>query len=439
MASTFLATLHLLVPSAPILPATTFAEHALIAVHTNSSVLDDILADFAEVELWNVRPAAGTTHRAELFAGPDGLGKLRNVFASELSGSETIAGPGEMLNLWNEEHKRIAHRVATQPLTNASSPEAFLEFFEDYRPYDEIQVYMDRVLLEHIDIATHFELPGVTREGRTMRGISFSTATGGEDKPAMYIQGSAHANEWLGTMAAMYCIRQLVEGYETGDPQIVNILQSMTIYIVPVLNVDGYLWTFADGGARNWRKNRRDNGDGSFGVDLNRNNGPAATWCTAGSSTNPSSNTFCGPSVFSEPEDRAMSDFLERNTNTIVAAVDFHTFGSLLLYPYQVSAAQLPLPERDVFETLGLAQQEAINTVNGGSFRSIQGVDLYAHSGGFIDMSWELHRIFGFTYEGSGNSHVQPPDNILPSSREQWEGVLTVSEFVLQRGAEAAL
>jgi hypothetical protein len=183
MASTFLATLHLLVPSAPILPATTFAEHALIAVHTNSSVLDDILADFAEVELWNVRPAAGTTHRAELFAGPDGLGKLRNVFASELSGSETIAGPGEMLNLWNEEHKRIAHRVATQPLTNASSPEAFLEFFEDYRPYDEIQVYMDRVLLEHIDIATHFELPGVTREGRTMRGISFSTATGGEDKP----------------------------------------------------------------------------------------------------------------------------------------------------------------------------------------------------------------------------------------------------------------
>ena len=153
---------------------------------------------------------------------------------------------------------------------------------------------------------------------------------------------------------------------------------------MPVLNVDGYLWTFADGGARNWRKNRRDNGDGSFGVDLNRNNGPEETWCTAGSSTNPSSNTFCGPSVFSEPEDRAMSDFMERNPR-IVAAIDFHTFGSLLLYPYQVSTQQLPLPERAVFEALGLAQEVAINRVNGGNFRAIQGVDLYAHSGGFID------------------------------------------------------
>merc|ERR1719272_1865813 len=149
------------------------------------------------------------------------------------------------------------------------------------------------VLLEHSEIASPFELPGVTREGRVMRGIAFSTGIGDPNKPAMYVQASAHANEWLGTMAAMYTIRQLVEGWQAGNSQIVNILSSSTIYLVPVLNVDGYLWTFADGGARNWRKNRRDNGDGSFGVDLNRNNGPEETWCTAGSSTNPSSNTFC--------------------------------------------------------------------------------------------------------------------------------------------------
>jgi hypothetical protein len=39
--------------------------------------------------------------------------------------------------------------------------------------------------------------------------------------------------------------------------------------------------------------------------------------------------------------------------------------------------------------------------VNDGAWRSIQGVDLYPHSGGFIDSVWDLHGIIGYTYEGS--------------------------------------
>ena len=46
--------------------------------------------------------------------------------------------------------------------------------------------------------------------------------------------------------------------------------------------------------------------------------------------------------------------------------------------------------------------------------------------------------MYGYTYEGSGNGHVQPPANILPSSREQWEGVLVTAEFVIAEGAAKA-
>ena len=118
--------------------------------------------------------------------------------------------------------------------------------------------------------------------------------------------------------------------------------------------------------------------------------------------------------------------------------------------------------------------------MNGGVWRSIQGVELYAHSGGFIDSVWELHGILGYTYEGSsilgGNyqlrplgiftlafaisdlrqrrqfraaralklqlagpgCHVQPPAAILPSSAEQWAGVLEIAKWSLAKAAKLA-
>ena len=179
---------------------------------------------------------------------------------------------------------------------------------------------------------------------------------------------------------------------------------------------------------------------------------------------NPSSNTFCGPSVLSEPEDRAYGELLDalQETQPVLGAVDFHTCGSLLLWPWQYvlrgvdmppepitfplcfgpvydihvprsrySYEQLPIEDRLEFEVLGLAQEVAINAVNDGAWRSIQGVDLYPHSGGFIDSVYEVHGIIGYTYEGSsilGGCHVQPAEAILPSSEEQWAGVLVSTQ-----------
>ena len=258
----------------------------------------------------------------------------------------------------------------------------------------------------------------------------------------MYLQGSAHANEWMGTMGCVFSMGELVEGYIAGDPEIVALMDTLVFVATPVLNVDGYLWTWTPTG-RNWRKNRRDNGDGSFGVDLNRNNGPERTWCTAGSSTNPSANTFCGPEVLSEPEDRAYGELLDQlqQTQPVLGAVDFHTCGSLLLWPWQYTTDILPVEDRLEFEVLGLAQELAINEVNDGAWRSIQGVDLYPHSGGFIDSVWEVHGVIGYTYEGSsilGGCHVQPPEAILPSSEEQWAGVLEVAKFALAKAGKLA-
>ncbi|MFQ5585086.1 MAG: M14 family zinc carboxypeptidase, partial [Calditrichia bacterium] len=76
----------------------------------------------------------------------------------------------------------------------------------------------------------------------------------------------------------------------------------------------------------------RNNGDGSFGVDLNRNYGYMWGFDNTGSSPTPSSETYRGTSPFSEPETQAIRDFC--NSHQIQLTFNYHTYGDLLIYPW---------------------------------------------------------------------------------------------------------
>uniref|UniRef100_A0A915EMU1 Peptidase M14 carboxypeptidase A domain-containing protein n=1 Tax=Ditylenchus dipsaci TaxID=166011 RepID=A0A915EMU1_9BILA len=121
----------------------------------------------------------------------------------------------------------------------------------------------------------------------------------------------------------------------------------MDIYILPVLNPDGYEFTWRH--ERLWRKTRSGPRKGKrfvlleeldhsnhlvqhqteieahcYGADANRNfdfdfNG-------IGSSELPCSDTFSGPFAFSEPESKAVADFLEANKESIQVFVDVHSY-----------------------------------------------------------------------------------------------------------------
>jgi murein tripeptide amidase MpaA len=88
-----------------------------------------------------------------------------------------------------------------------------------------------------------------------------------------------HAREWISPMVVSYIINELVTKYDT-DASIRSIVDGVEWVLVPVINVDGYLYTQQHD--RMWRKNRA---KGTFckghpppilnvtlsGVDLNRN------------------------------------------------------------------------------------------------------------------------------------------------------------------------
>ncbi len=251
-------------------------------------------------------------------------------------------------------------------------------FFIDYRTWPQYIAFL--VLLEERfpNLVSINDL-GQTYEGRIIPMVTLST--GGTNKPGLYIQAVVHAREWLANSATMYILNALAEGYNTNE-SITNILNVINIYIVPTVNVDGYVYSWET--ERLWRKNRRDNGGGIYGVDLNRNYGVG--FGGPGSSSDPSSNTYRGIQPFSEPETAATRDCILNATNNIQAMFDMHTYGNYILYPWAYTFDPVTPPsEYERLSELGAQQQAAIESVHGQVYESIQAVDMYIASGYSID------------------------------------------------------
>ena len=141
-----------------------------------------------------------------------------------------------------------------------------------------------------------------------------------KDKPALFYTGTIHAREWIGIELSLSFAKYILEHIDY-DPQLNTLLDRATLYMVPCANPDGFEYS------RNhfsfWRKNRRRNRDGSFGVDLNRN---FEVGFVANKDT--TSNVYSGPAPFSEPETQALRDFVLEHQN-ITIALDYHSQGNV--------------------------------------------------------------------------------------------------------------
>jgi len=162
---------------------------------------------------------------------------------------------------------------------------------------------------------------GKTHEDRDIIAVSITNdVKKDKKKPALFYTGTIHAREWIGIELSLAFAKYILEQAEY-DPQLNAILDRTTLYMVPCANPDGFEYS------RNhyafWRKNRRRNEDGSFGVDLNRN-------FEVGFSQNNTmtSNVYSGPHPFSEPETQALRDFVLEHTN-ITIALDYHSQGNV--------------------------------------------------------------------------------------------------------------
>ena len=191
---------------------------------------------------------------------------------------------------------------------------------QQYRSYQETIDY----LLEcekNFPTLISTQIIGQTIEKRDIILAKISTDVKNADlKPALLFTGTIHAREWIGNELAINFIEYLLNNFQS-NPKVSTILKNNTLYMVPCLNPDGFEYS------RNhfsfWRKNRRDNKNGTFGIDLNRN-------FSVGFSkiNNTSSNVYSGPHPFSEPESRAIKEFIDSHEN-ITISLDYHSQGNV--------------------------------------------------------------------------------------------------------------
>ncbi|MFH1121796.1 MAG: M14 family zinc carboxypeptidase [Bacteroidota bacterium] len=237
-----------------------------------------------------------------------------------------------------------------------------------------------------------------------------------EDEPQVLYTGMHHAREPIGMQHLLYYMYYILEHYDT-DPELRQLIDNTEMYFVPIFNVDGYQYniTTDPNGGGMWRKNRRNNGDGSFGIDINRNYGFFWGYDDEGSSPYPSDETYRGPAPFSEPETQIMKEFCENHDFKI--ALNYHSYSNLLLYPWGYTPEVCP--DDNVF-----AEYSRRMTADNQYTYGAGSTTIYPTNGGSDDWMYgeqsTKNKILSYTPEvgGDGDGFWPQSSRIIPLCQE---------------------
>ncbi len=295
-------------------------------------------------------------------------------------------------------------------------------WFTAYKDLAAVNAKLNQMIADRPDLCSLLDI-GTSLQNRHIYGIRITGP--GEGKPAVLFNGCHHAREWISVMVPMWIADKLVYEYDT-NPQIHDLVNAVEFFIVPVVNPDGYVYTWTND--RLWRKNRRLNSGGCYGVDDNRNY--AAGWGGSGSSGDPCSETYRGTAAFSEPETAAMRDFYLAHPQ-IAVTMSYHSYSQLILSPYGYTSA-LP-PDHELFMEMNEAQHDAILAVHGmqydyGPIYST----IYPVGGGDVDWIYDETGAFSFTIElrDTGQYGFElPPAQIIPTCEENFPAALYLAEW----------
>ncbi len=302
-------------------------------------------------------------------------------------------------------------------------------WFTSYKNLAAVEARMAQLAAQFPAIAT-LSTVGTSFDGKQIKMLRITGPGSTTNRPAFIVNGTQHAREWVSPMTTMYAVDRLLELYGS-DPELTDLVNKVDFYFIPVLNPDGYDYTWTTNA--NWRKNRRTPPAGStcFGVDMNRNWGVG--WgLNSGSSPDPCSETYRGTAAFSEPELAGIKSLIDTlgkaGQNRLKVHIDVHSNAQMLLSPWGYTTTAPPdLPKMNEF---GLLMQNAMKTVRNTVYQYGQGsIILYESSGASRDYGYGSGGAWTWTMEMAGNSFQPPQAEILPIAQEGFEGLKALANY----------
>lgn len=271
-----------------------------------------------------------------------------------------------------------------------------------------------------------------TIEGRPVYFVKISdNADVAENEPEVMYSALHHAREPESLSQLVFYMWYLLENYNTNS-YVKYLVDHTEMYFVPCLNPDGYIYnqTTNPNGGGMWRKNRRDNGNGTFGVDLNRNYGEFWGYDNIGSSQNGNDETYRGTAGFSEPETQMMRSFC--NAHSFGLALNAHTFSNLLIYPWG-HVPSLETPDSTAFRHFAKDMASCSGFITGTGDETVG----YVSNGDSDDWMYGEQgtkpKIFSMTPEAGKPSDGFWPatQRIIPIAKQTVDQNLDVAKFAM--------
>lgn len=302
-----------------------------------------------------------------------------------------------------------------------------------YHTLNQIQTILEGIASNHSDIAKLYSI-GTTYEGRSIWCLEISDNPGADEgESGVFFMGVHHAREWPGAEICLYIANNLTVGYGVNTT-ITDMVNNRRIWIVPVMNPDGYYYCHDLG--IDWRKNRDYFPQyGTYGVDNNRNYngscdgngwgawGAVPSWANSHSSDN---ECYDGPGPTSEAENQAISSIFLNNN--ISASITFHTYGETVMWPWGYTNTQTP--DNAYLSLVGQQIAARISIQQGsGTYDPHQSVGLYPTVGDTIDFAYGYsHYVQGratFVYCIEACNEFHPGANYLNQiCKENGDGAL---------------
>jgi murein tripeptide amidase MpaA len=334
--------------------------------------------------------------------------------------------------------------------------------YDTYLRYEELTRTL-RVLADEHPRLCRVESIGKSYEGREIWLMELTNLKAGPaaEKPAFWVDGNTHAGEVTGSMAALYLIETLLEGYGS-DERITNLLDRHAFYVLPRLSPDGaerYLTTphSLRASMRPWPEPEEEsglhpedvNGDGHIlQMRVEDDNGewrvseederlviPRAPDEFGGTYyrifregafkdydgferkiarplygldmnrqypyhwQGEAEQKGAGPYPLSEPESRAQVDFLFDHKN-VFGLHTYHTFCGAILRPYS-NRPDDEMPEHDlaVYKALGERGTQLTGYPNLSVYHDFRYEPQKFITGTFDDWAYDAYGVFAFTIE----------------------------------------